>query len=154
MDNTTDKELKRGRSYCLRLLSVRARTEQELRSRLKRKGFSDEAAISILGALKDKGLVDDEAFAKEWIEYRQESKPRSRRLLEAELAKKGIDEKVIEKVFSGQESELNEKDIARDLVKDMLSESSDEMKAKAFQYLLRRGFDAEVAEEVINELTR
>ena len=90
MNNAVNEELKRGKTYCLRLLSLRSRSESELEFRLKSKGYSDTSRRRILNLLKDNGLVDDFEFARQWIESRLRTNPRGKRALRQELAKKGV----------------------------------------------------------------
>lgn len=75
----------------LRLLSYRPRTERELRDRLRRKGVGRPAVDHVLGRLRAMGYLDDGAFARFWVEARQTLRPRSGRLVAAELRRHGID---------------------------------------------------------------
>lgn len=83
----------------IRLLSYRARSEAEIRDRL-RKAEMEEAVIDqVLLKLRDSELINDEGFSKEWIENRSTFRPRSRRLLQMELRQKGIPQEVIKKTL-------------------------------------------------------
>ena len=155
MDNTTGGELKKGKAYCLRLLSLRPRSEREISTRLKGKGYGDEARKRLLDLLKRDGLVDDLKFAKNWIDSRLRANPKGKRALRQELKEKGVQKDIIEKVFSEKAPQLDEKRIAAGLIKKKLSkEKPDIDKGRLFQYLLRRGIDPEAAEEAINDEIR
>lgn len=54
--------------YALRLLKYRVRFENELRNRLKSKGFSDEEVENTIATLKKQGYIDDEkaAYLLQW----------------------------------------------------------------------------------------
>ena len=58
----------KAREAALRLLAVRARSEGELDDRLKRKGFDERTSAEVVAALKRVGLVDDEDFARAWVD--------------------------------------------------------------------------------------
>ena len=155
MRKDRDKELKRCKNYCLRLISLRPRTEYELKSRMEEKGYADEVITGIVGVLKEEGLVNDLKFAGDWIDSRLRTNPRGVKGLKDELTKKGVSKEVIEEAMSQREEGLDERAIALELLKDMLQGESgqpdNKMKARLYSFLLRRGFDAEVAEEAVNE---
>ena len=58
-------------------LSYRPRSEAELRQRLQRRGFDGDNVAAVLARLKERGLVDDLAFAQFWKDNRQSFRPRS-----------------------------------------------------------------------------
>lgn len=153
--NSFDGEVKRGKTYCLRLLSLRARSEKEIDDRLKGKGYGEGAIKSILDSLRQDGLVDDESFAGDWIDSRLRTNPRSGSALKAELKKKGIPERIIDKVLSEKYKELDDMSLAGDMVRKMIAETGQgpvkNLKGKLYQYLLRRGFDGETALEAVNK---
>ncbi len=53
-----------------RLLAVRPRSRRELERRLRRRGYPEEAIREILARLEEVGLLDDGAFARQWVESR------------------------------------------------------------------------------------
>ncbi|MBD3425851.1 MAG: hypothetical protein GF409_01315 [Candidatus Omnitrophica bacterium] len=157
MRKEPEKELKRCRNYCLRLLSSRQRTEKELKVRMRAKDYTTDHIAVTIGALKREGLVDDLRFAVDWIDERLRKSPRARGLLEKELERKGVDAKMIDEAMSRREKQLDEKKMAVELVSGIVQDEKtpqdrDKMKARLFSFLLRRGFDAETAEEAVNEV--
>lgn len=84
----------------LRFLSHRARSENEVRLRLREYGFDDEQTELVLQRLRDNRLVSDDQFAAEWIDNRSTFRPRSRRVLALELRQKGVAEDVIDDALS------------------------------------------------------
>ncbi len=113
----------------INFLSYRPRSEWEVRRK-----FNNEELIKKLKELK---LVDDEAFAKWYVEQRNTFRPKGRRMLEMELRRKGIKTKV--------ENDLSETELAkRALVKKKFLD-----KEKAIRFLAGRGFSWETIEDVI-----
>lgn len=155
MSGGNDKEVKKGKTYCLRLLSLRPRSERELGLRLKGKGYSDVSRKELLTQLKKEGLIDDLKFAREWIDSCLRSSPKGKRLLRRELLEKGVSGKVIDKAFSEKALELDEKKIADGLIRKRLARSGEKkdikLKGKLYRYLLQRGIESEVAEEAVNK---
>jgi len=74
----------------LRLLSIRAHSEKELRMKLKQK-FSDDAVDSAAERLAENGLLDDAAFAAAYAEELYRRKSYSPERIKNELINRGID---------------------------------------------------------------
>jgi regulatory protein len=78
-----------------RFLEARPRSVAEVRRRLTTAGYRVplvDAAIDRMGEL---GYLDDEAFARTWVESRDRARPRGEQALRQELRLKGIDATVI-----------------------------------------------------------
>ncbi len=73
----------------LRFLSYRARSEKEVRDKLKKR-FSPEEIDLVVEKFKEWNLLNDAQFAQNYAESRARSKPRSHRLLQLELQRKGV----------------------------------------------------------------
>jgi regulatory protein len=87
----------------LRLIDVRPRSAAELRDRLRRKGFEPEPIEQSVDRLVELRLVDDDAFARYWVEQRQLMHPRGPGALRDELRRKGVDPHVIAQVLDDEE---------------------------------------------------
>ncbi|MBU5653464.1 recombination regulator RecX [Corynebacterium aurimucosum] len=79
------------RSRALGLLDQRARSRKELRDRLVAADFEPEVVDTVVDDLAGVGLVDDEAFAKEWVRQRHARRGKSARALNLELKEKGVE---------------------------------------------------------------
>lgn len=80
-----------ARAIALRKLTAQARTRHELDQALLRKGVPPEVSTAVLDRLEETGLVDDEAFAQEWVDSRQQRRHLSRTALRRELQARGVD---------------------------------------------------------------
>ncbi len=80
-----------AREIALRQLTVRARTRVELARVLARKQVPEDVAESVLDRFTEVGLVDDAAFARDWVALRATSTAQEPRVLLGELAEKGVD---------------------------------------------------------------
>lgn len=83
-----------ARTIVLDQLTVRARSRAELRATLARRGVPDEVAESVLDRMEEVRLVDDEAFAGEWVRSRHRSRGLAGRALSQELRLKGVDDEL------------------------------------------------------------
>ena len=79
------------RYRALGLLDQRARSRKELRDRLVAADFESEVVDAVVDDLAEAGLVDDEAFAKEWVRQRHARRGKSARALNLELKEKGVE---------------------------------------------------------------
>lgn len=131
----------------LNLLSIRPRSEWELRDYLKRKKAEPEIIDSLLNALSKLGYVDDEKFATRWLENRRLLKSVSKRKLQQELRQKRIEDTIITKVL--QEDETDERETLRSIVEKKRSRYPDQL--KLMQYLARQGFNYDDIKSALQE---
>lgn len=158
-------EGERGKLYdkVLGFLAVRPRSEKEIRDYLREKISKFQIPNSNLSArvedivtrLKKSSLVDDEKFAKWWVEQRQGSrKPKGRWVIRNELQRKGVSSEIIDEVLSRSavvdEGELAERAAAKK-AKTYKKYPAREFRQKMTQYLLRQGFAWPVIKEVLKE---
>lgn len=90
----------------------------------------------VLARLKEKGYVDDDAFARYWFENRAVTKGASRRKLTAELRAKGVSASVIDRHVS--DSARDDRQELEKVIAKKAARYSDERKLIA--YLMRQGF--------------
>ena len=83
----------------LKLLSYRARSVAEIRSRLEKITPDQSLIDGVVNRLKGDGLLDDVSFARWWVKQRQSHRPRGNFGLTVELKKKGISEEIIDQVL-------------------------------------------------------
>ena len=79
-----------AREIILRRLSLRAHSRAELEQALAKKDITSDVAAQLLDRFSELDLVDDEAFAEQWVAARHRSKGLSRRALGEELRRKGV----------------------------------------------------------------
>ncbi|MBI3109753.1 regulatory protein RecX [Candidatus Daviesbacteria bacterium] len=138
-----------------RLLSFRDRSEKEIRDYLKGKS---ENSGEIIEKLKEQGLMNDEKFAKEWVESRRRSKQKGVKALRLELWQKGINKEIIEQVVSYQLLAVSETQIAEKALekKEKVWKNLEalEFRKKATDFLMRKGFEYEVAKVVVDNFLK
>lgn len=146
-----------ARSICLRLLTDRARTRLELAQALRRKGVPDEAANAVLERYGEVGLIDDAAFAGQWVRSRHVGRGLGRRAIAVELRRKGVDDDVAGDALAGIDAGAEERR-ARQLVdrklRGMAAGTREERTSAARRLagmLARKGYEAGVAYRVVRE---
>ena len=78
------------RKRALGLLDQRARSREELRGRLIKAEFEPALVDEVLDDLAASGLINDTAFASEWVRQRAARRGKSARALDMELRDKGV----------------------------------------------------------------
>jgi regulatory protein len=149
-----------------RFLEPRARSVAEVRRRLSRAGYQDDLVEGAITRMLELGMLDDEAFARAWIESRDRARPRGERAIRQELGLKGVDRTTVDLVLS----ERREAAAAIVVEDDGVAASADEAAAerlvarnarslarvadprqrrrRAYALLARNGFDPEVCRTV------
>ncbi|MBA3905416.1 MAG: regulatory protein RecX, partial [Pseudonocardiales bacterium] len=108
-----------AREICLRLLTERARTRQELAEALRKRDVPDEAAAVVLERFDEVGLIDDAAFAGQWVRSRHGRRGLARRAIAFELRRKGVAEDVAQEALADVDADSEERR-ARELVEHKL----------------------------------
>jgi regulatory protein len=74
----------------LRFLEARSRSVEEVRRRLTDAGYRVDLVAATIDRLAAIGLLDDELFARGWIESRDRARPRGEMALRRELSQRGV----------------------------------------------------------------
>ncbi len=134
----------------LNYLSYRQRTVWELRDYLRRKEASEDQTEFVIEKCVRLNLVDDEKFAKAWVQSRRLGKPTSQRKLRSELAAKRVSGTIIDSVLSDDRNESDELDILKNLAIKKRNRYPDD--TKLMQYLARQGFNYGDIKQVLDNL--
>jgi len=108
-----------ARKILLDALTGQARSRRELRDKLARRDVPPELAERLLDRFTEVGLVDDDAFARAWVESRQRSRGLARRALAQELRRKGVDDETARSALDDLDP-ADEETAARALVRKKL----------------------------------
>ena len=135
----------------LRLLSHRARSAKEMRTRLRMRGIEATAIEDEVARLETSGLLNDEQFARSWVADRGRMAPRGRRMLRYELLGRGIDPEAVEEATSGVDDLETARALARTRARGSALESYELFMSRVGGFLRRRGFSYDVVATVIRE---
>jgi len=138
-----------------RILSLRPRSEKEIKDYLIKKKATEKISQKIIEKLKKLGQINDNAFAIWWIEQRLTFRPRGKFGLRMELKQKGVNKKIIDKVI---EQLVDELPLARKVVQKKLKTYKNLPREDFYQkmsaFLARRGFSWPVIKQVVDELLK
>lgn len=126
----------------------RPRSEKEtsdyLYKKIYEKKLDKEYIGKIIEKLEKKKYLNDEAFAKWYVENRFVKKGISKKRLSLELAKKGISREIVERVL--KDSGRDEKEEILKIIAKKRARYDDD---KLIQYLGRQGFSYELAKDLV-----
>jgi len=147
-----------ARKILLDQLTGQARSRKELSDKLAARNVPAEIATRLLDRFEEVGLVDDEAFARSWVQSRQPGKKLARRALAQELRRKGVADEVAREVLE-EVDPAAEEEAARALVRKRLRslKAVDDTTAtrRLVGMLARKGYGSGLAFAVVrDELAR
>ena len=137
-------------------LGVRQRSVAETRHRLLRLGYPQRLVAIVIERLTEMAYLDDAAFARDWVESRDRTRPRGESALRSELALKGVPRDVVDEVLAGRRSAAGADDPNRAAAEALLArrraafEREPDLRRrrdKAYALLARNGFDPETCRE-------
>jgi regulatory protein len=140
-------------------LSYRARSEKEVRDNLTKKKASSEMVERVISWLKEQRFLNDADFARQWVESRARSKPKSMRLIKMELRQKGVSQDIIDTVVSDPETQVgSDRDRARKITQKKYPKYKNLPRQEIYQklggVLARNGFDWDTIKSSIDEVLR
>jgi regulatory protein len=141
-----------GKSFerVLNFVTIRPRSVKEVVDYCKRKKIESADADIILEKLTARRYVNDENFARAWIENRRLGKKTSARKLKLELKQKGLSDEVVNSAMAV--SGFNEDDSLKNLIDKKRKNSryaADPQ--KLMQYLARQGFGFDQIKQALKE---
>ena len=142
-----------AREIALRRLSVRARSRKELTQDLKSRDVPADAAAEVLDRFAEVGLINDAAFAQEWVESRGRRSGAAR--LRQELRLKGVAEEDIADAIGGRGDQAdltNARELARRKAATMKGLDRVVRQRRLTALLARRGYSSAVIRRVIGEV--
>jgi len=161
-----------ARQAALNLLSYRPRTEQELRTRLRKKDHPPAIVEWCIDLLRTEGFLDDRSFSEAFARSRIRLKPRGKRRLLQELRKKGVARDVADAAIDSafEETETDETELTReaaqrwldrqpasvrtDLGAEFGAQEREKARRRLMGYLKRRGFPAGAIRAAMDEVQR
>lgn len=137
---------------CIKYISVRLRSINEMREYMKKKNVSSSLIDEVITKLLKNKLLDDEVFTKAFINDKLNFTTMGPYRIELELQKHNIDNKIISKYISEiDDNKLNEK-INKQITKLIKSNhGKTNIKNKIYNNLLNLGYSSEFILENLNK---
>ena len=130
-------------------VSVRDRSVAELKTYLEGKRVEPDLIEEVVSELERSGVLDDARYAERFTEDRRSLMGWGPERIEQDLARRGVPAELIEAAVSRRTRE-DELVAARSLLADRFARLEDDRaRNRAWQLLIRRGFDAELAYDAV-----
>ena len=145
----TADEAERAHERALNFLSYRPRSEAELRHYLLEHDFSEMTVDDVLYRLSRVDLVDDDAFARYWVENRAQFRPKGKRILVQELRQKGIASCAIESALADYDERAAAEQVAVEQARRLSNLPPDLFRRRLWERMARRGFSSDIIREIL-----
>ena len=154
----------------IRLLEARPRSVADVRTRLLRAAWPAPLVEAAIERLTQLGFLDDEAFARGWLESRDRSNPRGERALKVELRRRGVGQDVVDAALEERretaattsrddpDAAASPDEVAAERLLGRRARSLERLaddrarRQWAYGLLARNGFDPDVASRVANRV--
>ncbi len=143
-----ERALAMGRA--LNFLGYRARSEKEIRDRLRRYGHGEETVEEVIYRLKELGYLDDAEFAR--LVAREKARRYGPRRVSAELRRSGVDSEITQDAVAEEFAGRSELEEARSVAARRYNRGGSDAEARrVYGFLMRRGYSTDVCAEVARE---
>lgn len=132
----------------LRLLGYRPRSRVEIERHLRQKGYEPEAIDAAMARLAANRYIDDEAFARAWLNHRERSRPRGARGLSHELRQKGVAREIIDDLLTNLDEDASAWAAVEGKLDRWRSLEPEVFRKKITGFLSRRGFGYDTIRKV------
>lgn len=141
-----------ARTILLRRLTDQPRSRAELAESLAKKHVPDDVAVRVLDRFEEVGLIDDEDFARSWVQSRQRSRGVASRVLAMELRRKGVDDDTSREVLAELDPDVeiqNAHRLVQRKLRTMRGLDSTTQIRRLTGMLARKGYAPQVAFDVV-----
>ncbi len=141
-------ERQRAYTKALYFLGFRSRSRAEIEQYLREKEFEPPVIEEVVQRLLAEKYLDDEAFARLWVDNREHTRPRSSRALRYELRQKGVDNTVINDLVETVDDDAAAWAAIEPKLPRWQALEQQEFFKKLSSFLSRRGFTYEVTRRI------
>ena len=136
----------------LNFLSYRPRSQAEVIRNLRKHNTPEDQIEFVLEKLLSNKLVDDEKFAKLWVENRSDFRPRGAYMLRMELLQKGIANNIIDEALEGIEEDKLAYRAAIKRAERFKNLARVDFRKKLGGFLSRRSFKYEIISDTLSKV--
>jgi regulatory protein len=146
----------RAYNAALATLSSGTRTTEEVRRRLVRKGFDEEAIDTTVRRLQDNQYLDDRCLARDYASARVRLRGEGVNRIRLRLRRRGVEREIVDEVIAEMDPEIDWLEVAREQARircQRLGPAVDTLRRRKrlYDFLVRKGFEYDVARRVTAE---
>lgn len=147
----------KAKARALDYLAHKPRTVAEVRRKLQEKAYEAPVIDTVVAQLHDRGYLDDEEYAEEYVRSRFSAKGYGPVRIEQELRKRGLDRHLAETAVEDFFAEVDELAAAREHAEKGWTRIRREddprrRRDKLYRYLTRRGYTYDTVRQLIDEM--
>ncbi len=147
---TLSSDFDKAKSFAVKRLVMRHYTQKELELKLRSAGFDDGAIVRTITELQSLGYINDELYARKFINDRLKLKPKAKRFLRYELMKKGITAEMADTLLG--EYKIDECKTAEMLLRKKFCKfdlTDNKIRMRAYNFLKNRGYDENIIKALL-----
>lgn len=147
-------DIHKGINTAIHFLSIRMRSEKEVRDHLTKKEIDEAAIDEVIQSLYQMSYLNDREFAKAYVNTQINTTDKGPSVVERELKERGIKGSIIQEVMAKFDHGIQlEKvlSLAEKYKRKYSKDSARMQKQKTEQALMRKGYGWEVIQEAITE---
>lgn len=151
----TESQKKQAKISSLRLLAATPKSRNELAKKLSEKGFDGRVIRETLDELEKQGLLNDRAYAQEIVVKNTQGHLSGAKKIAFDLKRHGISEEVRVEMLSNLTPEQEAgraREAALQRWERFKNLPEEKRRKRVYDFLVRRGFDYQIAREVVEEL--
>jgi regulatory protein len=151
-----EEELQKARLLAMKYLGQAARSTGQVRQRLEKASFSEAAIAQVLGEFAQKHWLDDEAFARRWVEGRLGKRAMGPQRLAQELVRRGLAPETAERVLAEFAGTLDDPEEMVALLRRQQGRyaglEEERARRRMLDFLRRRGYAEEGAQRAVDQV--
>ncbi len=149
-------EQNKVKNYALNQLSYRQRSEKELYSSLRRKGFEEKHIQNVIDFCRQNKYLDDRAFTQAFINDKMNLNKYGPERIRYELLMKGVSNEIINRYLTIDSDEQYEIafELAEKKFKSYKNNDRNSVYRKMTGYLQRKGYSYDIINKVITNILR
>jgi regulatory protein len=143
-----------ARTIVLNALTASAKTRFQLAERLAERNIPDDVATKVLNRFTEVGLIDDLAFAKNWVLSRSAGRGLARRALVMELKRKGVEGPIIDQaleLLTVEDEEKRARALVEAKARSLEGLPRDKKYARITGMLSRKGYSGAITSRLASE---
>lgn len=144
--------IREAKAIAVRYLSMKLRTEEEVKIKLHNSGFDSDCIEHVTEELKAIGYINNKLYAQKYVFDRSKLKPLSKKMMRQELLSRGIASEIADEVL--EDWKVEDIDVARNLLKRRFGKydlTDEKILRKAYTFLIHRGFSNSIIKKAIQE---
>ena len=144
-----------SRDYCLKLITIKDRTEKEIRTKLKEKGFDENIIEEEIEFLSHYGYINDKRYAEHFTNDAIALKKWGKARIRMELSRRGVERDIVDNAIEEAFFDVDDDRLYTEMEKRFKNADFSNMKERTriFNFYQRRGFSPEEIKGAMNKMS-